>query len=61
VALPLQLKVKNLELEPQLHYNVPVKIGNEQVSPFFYFSVHLAYNFYFDKGRTKKMYKMLKR
>jgi hypothetical protein len=60
MALPLQLKVKNMEFEPQLHYNIPVKIGNEQVSPFFYFSVHFAYNFYFDKGRIKKVHKTLK-
>ncbi|HWY12244.1 MAG TPA: hypothetical protein VN026_13010 [Bacteroidia bacterium] len=58
-SLPVSIKIKNLEFEPNFHYNIPVKINNEQISSFFYFSIHLGYNFYFSKGKIKKLYRLL--
>jgi hypothetical protein len=46
-------------LQPYIHYNIPVKIANEPINPFFYFSIQLNYNLYFDKGKLKKLYGML--
>jgi hypothetical protein len=58
--LPLLFKAGNIEIEPNLRYNMPVKIGNEQISSFFYFSLRLSYDLYFDKGRIRKLYRSLK-
>jgi hypothetical protein len=60
LSIPFSVKVRNLEIAPNFHYNIPVKIGNEQISSFFYFSCRLSYNFYFTKGKLKKLYSYLK-
>lgn len=57
LSLPLILTNKNLHLECAVHYNAPIRAVNEDpINPFVYFSAKLAYNFYFDNGRIKKMY-----
>ncbi len=56
---PILFKLKNFEVEPIFHYNIPVKAKNEDISSFYYFSIHLTYNFYFDKGKIKSLYKIL--
>jgi hypothetical protein len=56
-SVPILLSIKNLEVEPNFHYNIPVKINNEQITSFFYFSAKITYNMYFDKGKIKKLYK----
>jgi hypothetical protein len=58
--LPLRIQLKNFEVQPAFHYNIPIKEPNETVHPFNYFSVRVAYNFYFDKQKKlKKMYEKL--
>jgi hypothetical protein len=59
-SLPISIKLKSFELEPNVHYNIPFKINNEQISSFFYFSVRVAYNLYFAKDKIRKLYKALK-
>ena len=46
-SLALELELKKLALEATAHYNVPVGLAEEQLSPFTYFSVHVFYSLYF--------------
>ena len=58
--LPLRLQLKKFEIEPNFHYNIPIKQPNENVHPFSYYSLKLTYNFYFDKDKKiKKLYEKL--
>ena len=52
--IPLRLQLKNIEIEPNFHYNVPIQQANEVVKPFGYFSIRLAYNLYFDRHKKIK-------
>ena len=58
--LPLRLEIKNLQIEPNFHYNIPIKEPNEIVHRIGYVSLKLTYNFYFDKNKKlKKLYQKL--
>ncbi|MCC7050658.1 MAG: hypothetical protein IT239_02625 [Bacteroidia bacterium] len=59
LSLPLVFSIRNFETEATLNYNYPIKIGNEKLSPFFYFSISLNYNLFFSKGKIHQMYKSL--
>jgi hypothetical protein len=59
-SLPISVKINNFEIEPNFHYNIPLKINNEQINSFYYFSLRVAYNCYFAKGKIKKLYKVLR-
>jgi hypothetical protein len=52
--IPLRLQLKNIEIEPNFHYNVPIQQVNEIVKPFGYFSLRLSYNLHFDKHKQIK-------
>ncbi len=58
--LPLRLQIKNIAIEPDFHYNIPIQEPNENVHPFNYYSLKLTYNIYFDKEiKIKKRYEKL--
>lgn len=61
INLPIAFKIKNFELAPTLHYNIPLKAPNESISNFFYFSLNFTYNIYRDNNRIKSLYKLLKK
>lgn len=57
LILPLRLDLKNFEIEPTFHYNIPINQPNENLHPFNYVSLRIAYNIYFDKDKKlKKIY-----
>ena len=49
--LPLDFQINNLEIEPIFHFNFPIQQPNESVKPFHYYSLKLAYTFYFQKEK----------
>jgi hypothetical protein len=59
-SLPFDLKIQNFEIEPALHYNIPVALTNETIDPYYFFSLRLAYNIYLDNGRIKDLYNKLR-
>ena len=44
LSLPIQLHLKNINIEPIFRYNIPLKESFETIKPFFYFTLHLEYN-----------------
>ena len=49
LTFPLRIQLKDFEIEPTFHYNMPIQQPNENVHAFNYFSLKLIYNLYFDK------------
>ena len=47
----ISLEIQNLEIEATAHYNVPVGAQYEQLTPFYYFSLHASYGLYLTKKR----------
>lgn len=57
LQLPLSAKFGNLTIRATAYYNVPLKIGKEDINPFIYFALNLSRDFYFDKGRIHSLMK----
>ena len=53
--LPFRLLLNNAYIEPAFHYAFPVNQLNENLSPFFYFTLKTAVKFYVNK-KLKKYY-----
>lgn len=47
----LEIEFKNLQLEATAHYNIPVAVQYEELSPFYYFSFHLIYSHCFVRSK----------
>jgi hypothetical protein len=59
LSMPISISYKNLEIEPCFRYNIPVKAMNENISSFYYFTMHLSWNIFYDKHHTiKNIYKI---
>ena len=40
----LGLEIRNLEMDVAGHYNIPIGVGYEELSPFSYLSIHVSYD-----------------